>query len=140
MTRKKAAKEERPDILAKAIDALVPDLMKKSFLIGMGCLLLTEEALRKMLSDYKLPKEVISGIVAQSYKTRDEMIRVFREELRSYADRIRVDRELKKLMKYLKINIQMEVNFDVKEKESGQVSVRPKFTRKSKKIDISSGV
>lgn len=33
-----------------------------------------------------------------------------------------------------------EVIFDVKEKENGQVSARPKFTGKSKKIDISSGV
>ena len=136
MARKKAANNannETPDFLTKAIDALVPDMMKKSFLIGMGCLLLTEEALRSLLSDYKLPKEIITGIIQQSYKTRDEMIRVFREEVRSYTDRIRLDKELKKLAKYLKINIQMEINFDIEETENGHISIQPKIKKRTKR-------
>ena len=50
------------------------DLMKKVLTVGVGAVFLTEESLRAMVSEWKLPKEVIAAILESSRKTKTEFL------------------------------------------------------------------
>ena len=66
------------------------DLMKKVLTVGVGALFLTEESLRGMISEFKLPKEILSGVLDSANKTRKEFLQNLSHEV---MDRImeRVD-------------------------------------------------
>ena len=54
------------------------DLMKKMLTVGVGTLFLTEESLRGLVSEIKLPKELLGGVLESANKTRKEFSRTCR--------------------------------------------------------------
>src|SRR6478672_7515706 len=57
------------------------DLMKKVLTVGVGAVFLTEESLRAMVSEWKLPKEVISAILESSRKTKSEFLQSISQDV-----------------------------------------------------------
>jgi hypothetical protein len=57
------------------------EVMKKVLTVGVGTVFLTEEALRGLISEWKLPKEVIGLILESSKKTKDEFVQTLSQEL-----------------------------------------------------------
>ncbi len=65
------------------------DIMKKVLTVGVGAIFLTEETLRAMVSEWKLPKEVISAILEGSRKTKDEFMQSLSQDVfAKVADKI----------------------------------------------------
>src|ERR1700704_2851267 len=60
------------------------DLMKKALISGVGALFMTEEGIRNLVGELKLPKELIGSVLAQADRTKQEVLRVMTEELRSF--------------------------------------------------------
>lgn len=48
------------------------DLVKKVLTVGVGAAFLTEESLRAMVSEMKLPKELISNLLSTANQTKSE--------------------------------------------------------------------
>lgn len=48
------------------------DLVKKVLTVGVGAAFLTEESLRAMVSELKLPKELISNLISTANQTKTE--------------------------------------------------------------------
>ena len=57
------------------------EMMKKVLTVGVGTIFLTEEALRGMVSEWKLPKEVISAILESSRKTKNEFVQALSQDV-----------------------------------------------------------
>lgn len=57
------------------------DMMKKIFAIGVGTFFLTEESLRGLLSEFKLPKELLAGLLDSANKTRKEFMQNMTQEV-----------------------------------------------------------
>lgn len=57
------------------------DLMKKVLTVGVGAVFLTEESLRAMVSEWKLPKEVIGAILESSRKTKNEFMQSLSQDV-----------------------------------------------------------
>lgn len=57
------------------------DFVKKVLTVGMGTLFLTEESLRGMVSEFKLPKELLGGILESAGRTRREFLNNLSQEL-----------------------------------------------------------
>ena len=57
------------------------EVMKKVLTVGVGTVFLTEEALRGLISEWKLPKEVIGLILESSKKTKDEFVQAMSQEV-----------------------------------------------------------
>jgi len=132
MTQKKKKKEE-PDILIKAIDALVPDMIKKMVLVSIGGVMLTEEAVRKILSELNLSKEIVSLIISQTNKAKDEVVRTVSDELKQMFRKVNVKKELEKALKNTKIKVQMEIDFESKNQHEASLVIKPKIKRKTAK-------
>jgi len=132
MTEKKNKKEE-PDLLIKAIDTLVPDMVKKLILVGIGGVMLTEEAVRKILSELNLSKEIVSLVISQTNKAKDEVVKTVSEEFRQLIKKVNIKKELEKALKDTKIKVQLEIDFESKSKNDASLIIQPKFKKKTAK-------
>jgi hypothetical protein len=56
--------------------------MKKALTVGVGALFLTEEGLRSLVSEAKLPKELLSGILDSANKTKTEFLQNLSRDVR----------------------------------------------------------
>jgi hypothetical protein len=133
MTRKKINNSEDPDMLIKAIDTLMPDILKKAVLISIGGVLLTEETIRKILGELKISKEIVSIIVQQSNKAKDEIVRVLSGEFRTIFRSVNLKNEINKMLKDLKVRVQMEVDFESKKKGKSYLKIRSKKKKQASK-------
>jgi len=67
--------------LSDDIQSKATDMMKKILTVGVGAFFLTEESLRGLISDIKLPKEILAGILESANKTKTEFLRNLSQEV-----------------------------------------------------------
>lgn len=64
----------------------VGDLVRRAVMAGVGAVFMTEEGIRKTVSELKLPKEAFGYLATQADKTRQEGSRIVRKELRRFLN------------------------------------------------------
>jgi hypothetical protein len=105
---------ETPDDLepeeVKKLSGLVPDIVRRAVLTGVGALFMTEEGLRNLVGEMKLPKDALGFLLAQADKTRTEVARVVTQEMRRFLESDRLRREIWKLLTSVSIEINATVN------------------------------
>ncbi|HEY6097964.1 MAG TPA: hypothetical protein VIW03_00950 [Anaeromyxobacter sp.] len=104
------------------------DGVKKAILAGMGALFLTEEGARRLARDWKLPKEVIGFIGSQASGAKDEVLRVFAEEIRRFLESETVRGEFWKALTENAIEIRAEIRF----RPDGAGKLRPQVSTSAK--------
>ena len=57
------------------------ELVKKVLTVGVGAAFLTEESLRSMVSELKLPKELIGGLLDSAGKSKTEFFQKLSSEI-----------------------------------------------------------
>ncbi len=87
----------------------VTELLRKIAVAGLGAYFLTEEGLRALASQLKLPKELLGVILAQAERTKSEIGRIVSEEVRSFLQSDRVRDELIKLLSQMTVEVKAEV-------------------------------
>ena len=105
---------------------ILPDLIRKAVLTGMGALFMTEEGIRNAAGQLKMPKEAIAYLLSQADKTRGEVARVVSAELRRFLESETLRREVWKLL----TGVTIEVNATVQLKPSGEPGMRVSMKRK----------
>jgi len=115
-SQKKVSNEDM-DIFRKAIDMLIPDVLKKALVLGVSGEFFSEETIRKMLSDIQMPSDLVQYIIQQTSKSKNELIRIIAEEIRNVIVQAQIGEQIKKFIKGFKINIKLEVSFDPREDE-----------------------
>jgi hypothetical protein len=87
------------------------DGVKKALLAGVGALFLTEEGARRLAREWKLPKDVAAFLGTQAQSAKDEILRVFADEVRRFLDSESVRREFWKALAENAIEIRAEIRF-----------------------------
>jgi hypothetical protein len=90
--------------------------MKKAAVAGLGALFMTEEGIRSLAGQLKLPKEALGFVVAQAEKTKEEVARVVSEELRRFLQSDKVQQEFRRLLSDMTFEIKAEVRMVPKKK------------------------
>jgi hypothetical protein len=91
------------------------EMMKKVLAVGVGTLFLTEESLRGLISEFKLPKELLAGILESAQKTKDDFLKSFsREILAQVMDRVDPSALLQELVEKNEIDLKIQVSFKPK--------------------------
>ena len=57
------------------------DLVRKVLTVGVGAIFLTEESVRGLVSEFKLPKELIGGVLESAGKTKDDFLQKLSSEI-----------------------------------------------------------
>jgi hypothetical protein len=111
---------------------IVPDIVRRAVLTGVGALFMTEEGIRNLVGEMKLPKDALGFLVAQADRTRGEVARVVSQEVRRFLESETLQREIWKLL----TSVTLEVNASIQLKPSGEPTIRAKVkTRAAGKPD-----
>jgi hypothetical protein len=116
-SNQKNVSKEDMDIFRKAIDMLIPDVVKKAIVLGVSGEFFSEDTIRKMLSEIQLPSDLVQFIIQQTSKSKNELIRIIAEEIRNVIVQAQIGEQIKKFIKGFKINIKLEVSFDPRDDE-----------------------
>jgi len=93
------------------IEKNVPEMVRRVAVTGLGALFMTEEGLRGLLADLKLPKEAITYLAKQSDRTKDEFFRIVQTEFRSFLERVDLTNEMRKVLSGMALEITTEIHF-----------------------------
>lgn len=91
------------------------DFVKKVLTVGMGTLFLTEESLKGLVSEFKLPKELLGGILESANKTRREFLGNLSQELiQRVSEKVDARELVKEVLDKNEIEISMKISFKPK--------------------------
>src|SRR6478672_7680404 len=97
------------------------EMMKKVLTVGVGAIFLTEDALRGLVSEFKLPKELLGGILESARSTKNEFLQSLSQDVLSkITDKVDPAALLQEFLGKNEIDLQIKVRFkpksDVSEK------------------------
>lgn len=97
------------------LESILPELIKrgieKSVEAGMGTLNRTDEAIRGVVGDVKLPREIVSQMFAAMDDTKNGVLRVVGREVREFLEATDLATELQKVLTSLSFEIKTEIRF-----------------------------
>ncbi|MBP9204378.1 MAG: hypothetical protein KBG28_10465 [Kofleriaceae bacterium] len=108
------------DGIRQRIEALVPEMVKRTFAAGLGALFQTEEGLRKLAKDVQIP-DVAGYIASSADATKDRVLEVIARETREFLQHVNVADELARLLTTLSFEIRTEVRFIPNSERLGKV-------------------
>jgi hypothetical protein len=85
------------------------DSLRKVILTGLGALFLTEEGARKLAREWKLPKELVGYLGQQASGAKDEVLRIFSDEVRRFFESEAVRREVARTLSSMVIEVRAEI-------------------------------
>ena len=134
MADKSEPSDELPAEEAKKLSGLVPDIVRRAVLTGVGALFMTEEGLRNLMGEMKLPKDALAFLLAQADKTRTEVARVVTSEVRRFLESETLRREIWKVL----TGVTLEVNASIQLKPSGEPGFKAKLKTRKKSSETES--
>jgi hypothetical protein len=121
--------EDEPDQPPEEKTGILPDIIRKALLTGVGALFMTEEGIRNAAGQLKLPKDALNYLVSQADKTRVEVVRVVSQEVRRFLESETLRREVWKVL----TGVTLEVNASIQLKPSGEPGMKVSVKRKKDK-------
>ncbi len=101
--------------MADDLQSRASEMMKKVLTVGVGTLFLTEEALRGLVSEFKLPKELLSSVLESASKTKDEFLgSLSRELMARVSDKVDPRALLDEILSKHQIELSVKINFTPK--------------------------
>lgn len=86
------------------------DILKKVVNTGVSAAFMTEDAIKNMVGDLPLPKELVNGLIANAKSTRDDFIDSVKTELKTRLNKIDVSKEIDRIAE----NYDFEINAKIK--------------------------
>ena len=93
----------------KTFRGVIPDFVRKMAVAGLGAVFMTEEGIRNLAGQLKLPKEALTYILGQAEATKDQIGRVISEEVRRFLQSEKLRDEFLKLLSGMTLEIKAEV-------------------------------
>jgi hypothetical protein len=87
----------------------VGEMVRRAVMAGVGAVFLTEEGIRKTVSELKLPKEALGYLAQQADRTRTEANRIVRKELRRFLNSEAFKQQIGQALSGLTLEIKAEV-------------------------------
>ena len=101
--------------MAEDLKSQATDFVKKVLAVGVGTIFLTEESLRALAKDAKIPKEVLGGILDSASKTKSEFFEKFSNEvMNKVVDKMDPKDLINEVIRSNDISLEVKVNFSQK--------------------------
>jgi hypothetical protein len=133
---------------ARRLKGVIPELLKRAVELGVEKAQDAPEAIKQIVHDLRLPKEVATYLLSQVEDTKNGALRVVAKETREFLEHTNIAHELQKMLTTLQFEINTTIRFrpaDAKsteenDGEDGEVTELPRpevkmdvFARKKKK-------
>lgn len=106
----------------------VPEFVRRMAWAGLGAVFMSEEGIRRLAGQLKLPKEALSFLLSQAEKTKDDVGRIVSEEVRKLLQSERLRDELLKMIAGMTIEVRAEVKLVPDRVKGDAPSLLPKVT------------
>ena len=93
----------------KRFRGVIPDFVRKMAVAGLGAVFMTEEGIRNLAGQMKLPKEALTYILGQAEATKDQIGRVISEEVRRFLQSEKLRDEFLKLLSGMTLEIKADI-------------------------------
>lgn len=111
--------------LRHRVQGALGDVVRRTVGASLGAVFSTEEGIRKLVSDFSLPKDVANFVVSQAQGTRDEIFRAVAAEFGKWLDRMDLQHEMTKVLSNMTIELKTEVRFVPSTSEAGDATLKP---------------
>jgi hypothetical protein len=133
---------------ARRLKGVIPELLKRAVELGVEKAQDAPEAIKQLVHDLRLPKEVATYLLSQVEDTKNGALRVVAKETREFLEHTNLAHELQKMLTTLQFEINTTIRFrpaeaksnEDGEDEDGEVTELPRpevkmdvFARKKKK-------
>ena len=109
-TKDSVARDPLHETLREKLEAIIPDLVRRTFTAGMGAMASTEDGLRKLSRDLQLPN--VAGYLADTAdNTKDKVLEIIAREVREFLAQVKLSDEIARLLTTLSFEIKTEVRF-----------------------------
>ncbi len=105
----------------------VPDFVRRMAWAGIGAVFMSEEGIRRLAGQLKLPKEALGFLLHQAEKTKDEIGRTVSDEVRKLLQSDRLRDELLRLIAGMTIEVRAEVKLVPDRVKGESPSLLPKL-------------
>ncbi|GAB4520929.1 MAG: hypothetical protein Tsb0020_39550 [Haliangiales bacterium] len=112
-----------PKGVRQRLEAVIPEMVKRTFATGMGALFTTEEGIRRVAKEVSLPKEMAGYLANTAGDAKDEILRIIAREVRVFLESVNLSEEIAKMLTTLSFEVKTEIRFIPNEEKYG--SVRP---------------
>jgi hypothetical protein len=102
--------------LGRLFDAYVPEALKRALFTGAGMLFMTEEGIRRAVSEFNLPREAVNYLIKQSEKGKAEFLANLQKEMHWFLSRIDAAHLLKGLLDDLSVDVRATITLRTKNK------------------------
>jgi hypothetical protein len=104
---------DREDLQTKAAD-----LVKKILTVGVGAIFLTEESLRALVTEMKLPKELLTGVLQSAAKTKNDFLsKLSSDILERVTNKIEPGALISEFLLNHELDFNIRLNFKPKKKD-----------------------
>lgn len=104
----------------------VPDFVRRMAWAGIGAVFMSEEGIRRLAGQLKLPKEALGFLLSQAEKTKDEIGKTVSEEVRKLLQSDRLRDELLRMIAGMTIEVRAEVKLVPDRVKGEKPSLLPK--------------
>jgi polyhydroxyalkanoate synthesis regulator phasin len=100
------------------LDKIFPETLKKVFMLGAGTIFMTEEAIRAMVGEMRLPRDVAEYLATQGGKSKKELFKLITREVVAALEKIDYSSELQNVLDNYTVEIKAEFSFSRKDDKS----------------------
>jgi hypothetical protein len=119
--------QEEANKILRGLEAIVPDILKRTLVSNIGNLVMNEEGLRSIVAEKNLPKEAAGFVLNQADATRREILRIVSREIRVFLENMDFGGEIAKILTTLSFEVRTEIRFVPNDE-----AVRPKVRNRVK--------
>ena len=98
------------ETIRQRLEALVPELVKKTFAAGMGAVFSTEEGIRRIAREVSLP-DVVGYVANSADGAKDKVFEIVARETREFLSNLNLTEEIAKILTTLSFEIKTEIRF-----------------------------
>jgi hypothetical protein len=100
-----------PESIRKRLEAMVPDMVKRTVSAGIGALFATEENLRKLAKDLPGAGDVAGYLATTADSTKDKVLEIIAREVREFLATVNLGEEIAKMLTALSFEVKTEIRF-----------------------------
>tara|TARA_B100001996_G_scaffold332756_1_gene282027 strand:+ start:110 stop:484 length:375 start_codon:yes stop_codon:yes gene_type:complete len=101
-------------------DSGFSEAIKRVVSIGVGAAFMTEDAIKSFLSEFQLPKDIVSGIQKNARSAKAEFLEMIREELSKKFEKVDGRKFLDELLEKYDVEVKATFSFKPKKTDEGQ--------------------
>ncbi|HVV84054.1 MAG TPA: hypothetical protein VHE35_13355 [Kofleriaceae bacterium] len=105
---------ELHESLRERLEAIIPDLVRRTVAAGMGAVASTEDGLRRLTRDLQIPTVAgnVAGYLADTADTtKDKVLEIIAREVRDFLAHVNLSDEIARLLTTLSFEIKTEIRF-----------------------------